>query len=79
MTSEHPKIASRRLLTLAKRFSRLANETSEAEQEFMALARDEFPNLDEDNDSIAENLTYGAFSNGEQTRERLTEIINGQY
>lgn len=56
-----------------------ANQARDAEIAFMELAKKEFPSLEDDNDSIAENLTYGGFSNDIQTRKRLTEILSGEY
>lgn len=73
------KLASAELLKLAKKWSRLANQTADAEEQFMRLAKKEFPEMKDDNDGLAENLTYGAFDSDDQTRKRLTDIINGSY
>jgi hypothetical protein len=73
------KLASPKLLRLAKRFARASSAAIEAELAFMEQLSEEFPDCETDNDGIAENLTYGGFDTQVQTRERLTEIIHGAY
>lgn len=73
------KLASTKLLRLAKKFAAASNAANLAEAAFMKQLSEEFPDCETDNDGMAENLTYGGFSYGEQTRKRLTEIIHGSY
>lgn len=73
------KLASAKLLRLAKKFAAAANAAALAEAAFMKQLSEEFPDCETDNDGMAENLTYGGFVRDEQTRERLTEIIRGGY
>lgn len=74
-----PKIASLKLLRLAKKYAKAAKLAGDAELAFITQLKKEFPDCDDTNDGVAENLTYGSFADREQTRERLTEIIHGSY